>query len=314
MSHFSVLCIGDVDHNMAPFHEFRCDGVDDEFVKDIENTDEVYKEFTYSVKCFSEVKEKYLNDLADPGKDRELTEAAFRESSAKMFTGSTFREYLDYAGIAFRKDGDPITKETKFEYAAESEDGSIKVYERTNPVSVYDWYVEGGRYSGLLLLKDGTRADHALKKDIDFAAMEKEQYDERLEKYRNVISLMGGIPRLDRTWNEYLEMCDRGEITVERAWEEYGTQEAVIKLRKSGHWIEDFDDFCCTEQECMSKIRYNIHTFGIVKDREYHSKGDCGWWGVVSNEKDEEKWSAEYQELIDSVGDDELITVLDCHI
>lgn len=34
MSHFSVLVVGDVDHELAPFHEFECTGEDDEFVID----------------------------------------------------------------------------------------------------------------------------------------------------------------------------------------------------------------------------------------------------------------------------------------
>ena len=48
MSHFSVLVVGDVDYNMAPFHEFECDGIDDEFIQDLDVTEEAksgYKKY-----------------------------------------------------------------------------------------------------------------------------------------------------------------------------------------------------------------------------------------------------------------------------
>lgn len=41
MSHFTVLVVGeDVEKQLAPFHEFECDGVDDEYVQDIDETEE----------------------------------------------------------------------------------------------------------------------------------------------------------------------------------------------------------------------------------------------------------------------------------
>lgn len=52
MSHFTVLVIGeDVEYQLAPFHEFECTGRDDEFVTDVDRTEElreVYKRHTES--------------------------------------------------------------------------------------------------------------------------------------------------------------------------------------------------------------------------------------------------------------------------
>ena len=42
MSHFSVMVFGDdVEHELAPFHEYECTGLDDEFVVDVDVHDEV---------------------------------------------------------------------------------------------------------------------------------------------------------------------------------------------------------------------------------------------------------------------------------
>ena len=41
MSHFTVLVVGeDADKQLAPYHEFECTGVDDQYILDIDITDE----------------------------------------------------------------------------------------------------------------------------------------------------------------------------------------------------------------------------------------------------------------------------------
>ena len=46
MSHFSVLVIGpNVEEQLAPYHEFECTGNDDQYVQEIDETEEARKEF-----------------------------------------------------------------------------------------------------------------------------------------------------------------------------------------------------------------------------------------------------------------------------
>jgi hypothetical protein len=46
MSHFSVLVVGnDVEGQLAPYHEFECTGVDDQYVQDIDRTEEARAEY-----------------------------------------------------------------------------------------------------------------------------------------------------------------------------------------------------------------------------------------------------------------------------
>ena len=47
---------------------------------------------------------------------------------------------------------------------------------------------------------------------------------------------------------------------------------------------------------------------------EWHERGKMGWWACVSNEKDEDVWFSEFNKLIDSLPDDTLLTIVDCHI
>ena len=53
-------------------------------------------------------------------------------------------------------------------------------------------------------------------------------------------------------------------------------------------------------------------TFAVLKDGKWAERGKLGWWAVVTDEK--ENWEDIFQNILESVGDDELITIVDCHI
>lgn len=54
--------------------------------------------------------------------------------------------------------------------------------------------------------------------------------------------------------------------------------------------------------------------FAVVKDGEWHERGQMGWWGVVSDEKLMEDWKNELKTLLSDVPDDAVVSVYDCHI
>jgi hypothetical protein len=39
-----------------------------------------------------------------------------------------------------------------------------------------------------------------------------------------------------------------------------------------------------------------------------------GWWGMVSDEKEQSNWNAEVANLLADLPDDTLISLYDCHI
>ena len=57
-----------------------------------------------------------------------------------------------------------------------------------------------------------------------------------------------------------------------------------------------------------------IATFAIIKDGKWYEKGEMGWWGCVGNEKEQDHWNEEFAKLFDAIPDDEIVTVVDCHI
>lgn len=88
MSHFTVLVIGDnPEKQLAPYHEFECTGTDDQYVQDIDQTDELRAEYEAS----SERKLKDPNgNLHEPHDDqfyRDPTEEEIAKHGIKMGTG-----------------------------------------------------------------------------------------------------------------------------------------------------------------------------------------------------------------------------------
>lgn len=302
MSHFSILVVGAVEHNMAPFHEFECTGRDDEFVKTIDVTENKRKE--------------YESKKAEKGKD---------------FDCKSFKEYLeDYCGYNFAESPEKVDITGKHKYSyfypVEGTEDDFKVFWRTNPNSFYDYYGEG--YEGFIL-KDGTTSNHALKKDIDFVTIWSNRENKAREKYRKVISALGYTPSIEHTWNSLVDKFapkddSQAQMTREEAVQIYEAQKAVIDYKKlfDEHKLDvcefgffsKVDDFCMTEDEYVQSQCVHCITFGYVVNRKYHSQGDMGWWAIVSNKKDSAVWDQEYKEFIESLPEDAELTILDCHV
>ena len=54
--------------------------------------------------------------------------------------------------------------------------------------------------------------------------------------------------------------------------------------------------------------------YAVVKDGKWYARGRMGWWGVSHDNMSDEEWVAKVQELIESLPDDALVSIYDCHI
>ena len=182
------------------------------------------------------------------------------------------------------------------------EDGKIGYWK--NEKGKWDWYQLGGRWTGMLKLKEGAIGqvgqpgiqtdeatvgcvDSARKCDIDFAGMAEqglqessENYDKFLEKYENDKECKTHHPQFD--FGIKGEMIDEVFILE--------TKESYVK-RHSG-----------------------FVTFSVLKDGQWFERGEMGWWGAISNEKPDEIWDTEFNKLINELPEETLLSVYDCHI
>lgn len=300
MSHFSVLVIGDdVDRQLKPFHEYESTGTNDEYVQDIDVTEEC-REHGLDWHCLE---------------DKTVTDEA----------------QIDRNG------------EHKWGYAIVDKQGKLlKAVNRTNPNRKWDWYEVGGRYAGHFTVKpgvspeapnfswgwdeasmrevaDGRHADSVRKGDVDADAMMADAEKRARERWAFYSAAIAGTPESE-PWASFTKRVDAEEFTIEQAREQYHAQPRVKALRskeamdKIG-WDASPEDFPATEDEYVRRARADaLSTFAVLHNGQWHERGNMGWWGIVSNEKEAKTWEDEFMALWDSLPDDTLLTVVDCHI
>lgn len=198
-----------------------------------------------------------------------------------------------------------------------------------NPNAKWDWYVIGGRWKGYFVRKDGTgKSDCLTKGEIDFEKIKADAFDEALEEYDMVEEAFGGIiPVLEYFWKDVLNDEKFKDMTIEEKRVFYYDQEAMKRKIEVAHNLEknskayeyllwgDIEKYQIPRIEFAANAANGaIASFAIVKDGVWHERGGMGWWGIVSDEKEVYSWYDEFQSIIDSAKDDELITLVDCHI
>ena len=52
----------------------------------------------------------------------------------------------------------------------------------------------------------------------------------------------------------------------------------------------------------------------ITPNGIWHEIGKMGWWAIVTNEKEQDSWEEEFKKAIEKLGNDVLVTLVDCHI
>jgi hypothetical protein len=289
MSHFTVLVIGpDHETQLQPFHEFECTGTNDEFVKDIDVTDECREKGL----DWHGLDDKTVTDLAQ----------------------------LDTEG------------EHKYGYALVDANGALlKAINRTNPNKHWDWWQVGGRWSGFFKLKDGAtgatgepglmgsryakgddRADQALKRDIDFAGMRDERGADAGATWDKAHAIIG-----EQTWESWVVVRERIK-PIDAARLYYGEQAAVKALKEGDReafgW--DLDDTLSGSRDAYVAAARDraLATFAVVHKGEWSERGSMGWWGCVSGEMDGATWLRMFNDMLDGLPDDTLLTLVDCHI
>jgi hypothetical protein len=287
MSHFAVLVVGtDVDYQLAPFHEFECTGRDDEFIQEVDVTEDWRAEW-----------ESYKQLTSDP--------------HLSVFCA----EYnIGIVGLGGTPDTSAEGTE-KYTYIRVQEDGTFTATHRTNPNAKWDWYVVGGRASNWLLLKDGSKVDSARFGDIDFAGIADEAEAKALVKLDKTEAIVEehGNPM---SWGTILEQCGEDLQAARQKYNDQPTIKALYAagLTLRGRDIVNSDGFTDFDREAfIAKTRAeSFQAFAFVKDRKWAQRGEMGWWACVSNEKTD--WPEIFQKLLAEIGPDEIVTIVDCHI
>lgn len=191
----------------------------------------------------------------------------------------------------------------------------------TNPNSFYDWYVIGGRWPHMFLVRadcafvidgekswfnedadppyapDGYRwVAGARKRDIAWDAMKRLGIQEHTQLFRT------------------LEDCFKSGKNPENYSLARITEDGILNwqtyLYRKGETLEQYLERHNLGPDCQ----YPCSPYGFVHDAEYCSRGDMGWFGISTNEKDEKAWREIVQRYLDELPEDTLLVSLDCHV
>ena len=168
MSHFSVLVVTpeqpteeDLHKILAPWHEFECTGLDNEYVQDVDITEEAresYKSDTVHMVTLPDgtIHNKYKDEIYDQiRKNNNQLPAGWTESEVPATEIMTFAEFIEYyhsyGRLMSGHDTSDLPENRKYGYYQTDDQGEVtRVIYRTNPNKKWDWWVIGGRWSGLL--------------------------------------------------------------------------------------------------------------------------------------------------------------------
>lgn len=176
-----------------------------------------------------------------------------------------------------------------------------------NPNTKWDWYVLGGRWSGFLKLKNNSNGvlgqpgifnnkqkagyvDQARKGDVDFEGIKEDKGRAAAKAYDSFHSIVNGrvVPK----------------ITL-NSKEEYYNNSVIKDLHKSYYYF-DLESFLVPRDEYIQKQKDKaILTYAIIYEGKWYEKDE---------KYNDDKWNQEFNKLVDSLPDDILLTIVDCHI
>lgn len=175
----------------------------------------------------------------------------------------------------------------------------------------------------------------------------KEVIRNRPKIYMNAISAMRDSSLSSQQQEYYQNIIDKGpSITEEDAWKEvlewgYELDEddnlishynpnskwdwycvggrwngfLVLKERKEDGSIIEVNEAYFNEIDWDYMKEWNRIPFCFVdEDGEWYEKGEMGWFAITTNEMAEDTWRTSFEDYINTVKDDCLVTVVDFHI
>jgi hypothetical protein len=309
MSHFTAMVFSntgsyeEIEKLLAPFHEFECTGINDEWVQDVDILEEV-------MDAYHARGENYMS----------MNQKEFFES---WFGRDAYQE------------GEELDSESKYGYAIVNEDGElIRAVNRTNPNAKWDCWVIGGRWNGYfrpkneVLIKSGAPqgekswgmenipdkgwVNNIQIKDIDLDGMRESAIAEANSVWDILDEILKGRPM--PCWEKVRE--EFGE-DIEGAREAYNGSRVVkdLRLHDKLAWGCDSANWGNSREEHVDTMVAGILTpYAFVDNNGWHQKGNMGWWGMSSDDMPEEDWDKVFSDKLMSVGGDTWVTLVDCHI
>ena len=187
-----------------------------------------------------------------------------------------------------------------------------EVYSTYNPDSKWDWYEVGGRYAGLIAVKDGVEID-VPNFSWGWDADSREKVIAMGNKTDSAYVKDIDFSKMHRTEKDYNEAIRYWELVVDGAEPKNKEEEEAVKwsFYKPEYFIKRYKT-----KEKYAECDSSFVMWAVVKDGVWYEKGQMGWWAMSSETDDEAvDWEINFfDRFIKDLPEDTLITVVDCHI
>lgn len=351
MSHFTVMVIStkgkkNAEQQLAPYQENNMGDCPQEYMEFVDQEQDFYDDWQSG--SAKRMRNKHTGQLLSPYADIFKLPKEGKPFEGDRY-GNPYPERYEEVQVPYTELYSTLEAYVNAEECVkrqENDEGELRYGYWSNPNSKWDWYQIGGRWAGMLLLKEGAKrkqepepswgwspedlanlkndkrkADVARKSEIDWEAMMQEGRQKHLNTWDKVamacgVDDRGHIKQPMWSWEQVVEQCNKN---YDQAREVYRQQPEVIAFAecKVGGFMGSVSDFDCTRDEYGERGANDaISTFAVLIDGDWQERGSMGWWGM-SSETDEEAraWqNSFYDAYIKNLPDNAMITVVDCHI
>jgi hypothetical protein len=307
MSHYTILVPAEneeeLDKVMLPYYETGCSGETDAKFFEAFAREQAFppeqRRFRYEFEPeyravdmeakAREVMERYSRRDRDPHDDR-----FYSVAPPKFEKGDYLGVVLEYTGYELGPNGD------------------IGYWH--NPLRKWDWYQIGGRWEGLLLLRDGSTANAARAGDVDWKAMGKKREDNATDDWDNFVSWIERVVPMA----EYVEMDHEGKRDV---WGKIGEIErdgwaGMDKATRESNTRARFfspGDAKTREEYIKASVGDRGLTWAFIDlNGEWMERASMGWFGMHSDE--DKTYGLGFWEFVEGLAPEQNLFVLDCHI
>lgn len=187
-----------------------------------------------------------------------------------------------------------------------------------NPHSFWDWYSIGGRWPFQFLVKD-TSEYLVGERSWDDDDTKREAPDGYIwvcgARKKNIawdVMKAWSIQSARKTYALLAESFAAGECPEGSYW--HITEDGICSFFDQLYIKGETEEEYLQRNDLAPEQRMLPGAYSFLRNGEWISKGDMGWWGVSTNEKEHESWLKMMADYIDSVPEDDVIVGIDCHI
>lgn len=92
----------------------------------------------------------------------------------------------------------------------------------------------------------------------------------------------------------------------------------ALRAARLSLWGDPYEEYCLGHEnpvgEYVRRARASVtSTYAMLINGEWVARGEMGWFGMSRDDLDQETWDIKVAETIDSLPDDTLLTLVDCH-